>query len=91
MFKLGSHWLAGTIPDAIIAAQSPPARLMSQLSPSDNPEIVIVPFSIIAGLSPPIVPVDVVVTSVMAASIPEYGMLMITLSLLSPIVFVLLV
>ena len=67
---IGSHSAAGTLPEAESAPQSPPTKAISQASPSDKPVIVIIPSATEAGSSPPTVPAEAVVTSVIAASDP---------------------
>ena len=87
MFGIGSQKSTSIVPDVEIPSQSPPFKTRSHWLPSETPEITIVPSVVVAGSSPPIEPPEVVVSDVIPASEPVYGMLTVTVSLLSPIVF----
>ena len=87
MFGIGSQKSTSVVPDVEIPSQTPPIKTRSHPLHSETPEITIVPSEVVAGSSPPMEPPEVVVREVIPSSDPEYGILTVTKSLLSPIEF----
>ena len=67
---IGSQKSTPIVPDVEIKSQLPPFKTRSHPSPSEMPEITIVPSAVFAGLSPPMEPPEFVVREVIPASEP---------------------